>query len=35
MVEALNYVSPGIANDHPLFYGVEAKFGLPGKSLKQ
>ena len=26
MIEALNYVSPGIANDHTLFYGVEAKF---------
>jgi uncharacterized FAD-dependent dehydrogenase len=26
MVEALNYVTPGIANDHTLFYGVEAKF---------
>lgn len=26
MVDALNYVTPGIANDHTLFYGVEAKF---------
>ena len=26
MVEALNYVTPGIASDHTLFYGVEAKF---------
>lgn len=26
MIEALNYVTPGIANDHTLFYGVEAKF---------
>lgn len=26
MVEALNYVSPGLASDHTLFYGVEAKF---------
>ena len=26
MIEALNYVSPGIASDHTLFYGVEAKF---------
>lgn len=26
MTEALNYVSPGIASDHTLFYGVEAKF---------
>ncbi len=26
MVEALNEVTPGIANDHTLFYGVEAKF---------
>ena len=26
MVEALNTVTPGIANDHTLFYGVEAKF---------
>ena len=26
MVEALDYVTPGIANDHTLFYGVEAKF---------
>ncbi|HHU55525.1 MAG TPA: NAD(P)/FAD-dependent oxidoreductase [Acholeplasmataceae bacterium] len=26
MIDALNYVTPGIANDHTLFYGVEAKF---------
>ena len=26
MVEALDKVTPGIANDHTLFYGVEAKF---------
>lgn len=26
MVEALNVVTPGIANDHTLLYGVEAKF---------
>ncbi len=26
MIEALNHVSPGIASDHTLFYGVEAKF---------
>jgi len=26
MVEALNDVTPGIASDHTLFYGVEAKF---------
>ena len=26
MVEALDTVTPGIANDHTLFYGVEAKF---------
>lgn len=26
MVEALNYITPGIASDHTLFYGVEAKF---------
>ena len=26
MVEALDYVTPGIASDHTLFYGVEAKF---------
>ena len=26
MIEALNYVTPGIANDHTLLYGVEAKF---------
>ena len=26
MVQALNYVTPGIASDHTLFYGVEAKF---------
>ncbi len=26
MVEALDHVTPGIANDHTLFYGVEAKF---------
>ena len=26
MMEALNTVTPGIANDHTLFYGVEAKF---------
>ncbi len=26
MIEALDAVTPGIANDHTLFYGVEAKF---------
>lgn len=26
MIEALNYVTPGIANEHTLLYGVEAKF---------
>ena len=26
MIEALDTVTPGIANDHTLFYGVEAKF---------
>lgn len=26
MIVALNYVTPGIASDHTLFYGVEAKF---------
>ncbi|MDD2258230.1 MAG: NAD(P)/FAD-dependent oxidoreductase [Bacilli bacterium] len=26
MMEALNHVTPGIASDHTLFYGVEAKF---------
>jgi uncharacterized FAD-dependent dehydrogenase len=26
MIEALNHVTPGIANEHTLFYGVEAKF---------
>ncbi len=26
MVEALNYVTPGISTEHTLFYGVEAKF---------
>ncbi|MDD4212864.1 MAG: NAD(P)/FAD-dependent oxidoreductase [Bacilli bacterium] len=26
MVEALDHVTPGIGNDHTLFYGVEAKF---------
>ena len=26
MTEALDSVTPGIANDHTLFYGVEAKF---------
>ncbi len=26
MVEALNVITPGIANNHTLFYGVEAKF---------
>ncbi len=26
MIEALNYVTPGISSDHTLFYGVEAKF---------
>lgn len=26
MIEALDYVTPGIANEHTLFYGVEAKF---------
>ena len=25
MIEALNYVTPGIASEHTLFYGVEAK----------
>ena len=26
MIKALDHVTPGIANDHTLFYGVEAKF---------
>ena len=26
MMEALNYITPGIASDHTLLYGVEAKF---------
>ena len=26
MMDALNHVTPGIASDHTLFYGVEAKF---------
>ena len=26
MIEALNYVTPGIASDHTLLYGAEAKF---------
>jgi len=26
MIEALDYITPGIASDHTLFYGVEAKF---------
>ncbi len=26
MIEALNFVTPGIANEHTLLYGVEAKF---------
>lgn len=26
MTEALNKVSPGLASEHTLFYGVEAKF---------
>ncbi|QQE80604.1 NAD(P)/FAD-dependent oxidoreductase [Alicyclobacillus sp. SO9] len=26
MIEALNHVTPGVANEHTLFYGVEAKF---------
>jgi len=26
MIKALDYVTPGIANNHTLFYGVEAKF---------
>jgi uncharacterized protein len=26
MLEALNYVTPGIANEHTLLYGIEAKF---------
>ena len=26
MIEALDHVTPGIANDHTLLYGVEAKF---------
>ena len=26
MTEALNHVTPGIASEHTLFYGVEAKF---------
>ena len=25
-IEALDHVTPGIANEHTLFYGVEAKF---------
>lgn len=26
MIQALDHITPGIANDHTLFYGVEAKF---------
>ena len=26
MIQALDHVTPGIASDHTLFYGVEAKF---------
>jgi len=26
MIEALDHVTPGIASEHTLFYGVEAKF---------
>ena len=26
MMEALNHLTPGIASNHTLFYGVEAKF---------
>ena len=26
MIEALDFVTPGIANEHTLLYGVEAKF---------
>lgn len=26
MIEALDHVTPGIANEHTLLYGVEAKF---------
>ena len=26
MIKALDHITPGIANDHTLFYGVEAKF---------
>lgn len=26
MVEALDHITPGIANEHTLFYGVESKF---------
>jgi len=26
MIEALDYVTPGIASDHTLLYGVEAKY---------
>ena len=26
MTEALNHVTPGLASEHTLFYGVEAKF---------
>lgn len=26
MIEALNHITPGIANEHTLLYGVEAKF---------
>ncbi|MGL4382845.1 MAG: FAD-dependent oxidoreductase, partial [Bacilli bacterium] len=26
MMEALDHVTPGLANEHTLFYGVEAKF---------
>ena len=28
MTEALNQISPGLASEHTLFYGVEAKFVL-------
>ncbi len=35
MMEALDYVTPGIASEHTLFYGVEAKFYSARPSLNQ
>ncbi len=35
MIEALDYVTPGIANEHTLLYGVEAKFYSARPKVKE